>query len=87
MNKERKFEETIELQIVLKDYDCRKDIRFKGSIVLDYAPYPNIPVIFIQNLYLIILKIAVLGNVNHCDEAKSLNIDCLNQDEMKPMKK
>ena len=32
-------------------------------------------------------KIAVLGNVDHCDTAKSLGIDALNQDQMKAFKK
>ena len=43
-NVERNFRETVELQIVLRDYNTKKDSRFKGSIVLDHAPYPDLPV-------------------------------------------
>ena len=39
------------------------------------------------NIYLLFIKIAVLGNVDHCDEAKALGLDCLNQDQMKGFKK
>jgi len=42
--KERKFVETVELQVVLRDYNPEKDVRFKGSVVLDHAPYPNLKV-------------------------------------------
>jgi len=33
-NKKRKFRQTVELQISLKDYDPSKDKRFVGSVVL-----------------------------------------------------
>jgi len=49
-NKPRNFTETIELQIVLRDYNPQKDARFKGSIVLDHAPYPNLPVSLVDLL-------------------------------------
>ena len=42
--KERKFVETIEMQVVLRDYNPEKDVRFKGSVVLDHAPYPTLRV-------------------------------------------
>merc|ERR1712118_469070 len=38
--KKRKFLETIELQIVLKNYDTQKDKRFAGSIKLPNLPRP-----------------------------------------------
>lgn len=38
--KPRKFRETIELQVSLKDYDPMKDKRFVGSVRLPNVPRP-----------------------------------------------
>jgi hypothetical protein len=40
----RKFSETIELQIGLKNYDPQKDKRFSGSVKLPYIPRPRMKV-------------------------------------------
>ena len=42
--KPRKFMETIELQIGLKNYDPQKDKRFSGSVKLPYIPRPRMKV-------------------------------------------
>jgi large subunit ribosomal protein L10Ae len=42
--KERKFVETIDLQIGLKDYDPNKDKRFQGSVRLPNVPRPKLRV-------------------------------------------
>lgn len=42
--KPRKFVETIDLQIGLKDYDPNKDKRFAGSVRLPYVPRPKLKV-------------------------------------------
>ena len=42
--KPRKFIETIDLQIGLKDYDPNKDKRFAGSVRLPYIPRPRLRV-------------------------------------------
>ena len=42
--KERKFVETIDLQIGLKDYDPNKDKRFQGSVRLPNIPRPKLKV-------------------------------------------
>ena len=52
--KVRKFKETVELQIGLKDYDPEKDKRFTGSIKLPNAPYPR-------------MKIVIIGSAVHCE--------------------
>ena len=39
--KKRKFNETVELQIGLRDYDPDRDKRFTGAIRLPSMPYPN----------------------------------------------
>jgi large subunit ribosomal protein L10Ae len=44
--KPRKFVETIDLQIGLKDYDPNKDKRFAGSVRLPYIPRPRLKVLF-----------------------------------------
>ena len=43
--KQRKFVETIDLQIGLKDYDPNKDKRFQGSVRLPNIPRPKLRVI------------------------------------------
>ena len=57
--KERKFVETVELQVMLKDYDPQKDKRFSGSVKLPYVPRPKI-------------KICVIGDAAHLEEAKKI---------------
>ena len=42
--KQRKFVETIDLQIGLKDYDPNKDKRFQGSVRLPNIPRPKLRV-------------------------------------------
>ncbi len=42
--KQRKFQETIELQIGLKNYDPQKDKRFSGTVKLPYTPRPQMKV-------------------------------------------
>jgi len=57
--KERKFKQTIELQVALKDYDPQKDKRFAGSVKLPNIPRPN-------------MKICIIADQKHQDEAKAL---------------
>jgi len=42
--KKRKFVESIELQIGLRDYDPERDKRFSGSIKLPFCPHPGLKV-------------------------------------------
>jgi large subunit ribosomal protein L10Ae len=42
--KERKFVETVDLQIGLKDYDPNKEKRFAGSVRLPHIPRPKLKV-------------------------------------------
>jgi len=60
--KQRKFTETIELQIGLKDYDPQKDKRFVGSVRLPNNPRPN-------------LKICIIADEKHKDEVTKFSID------------
>lgn len=56
--KKRNFQETIELQVGLKDYDPQKDKRFNGTIQLKHCPRPN-------------LNICIIGDAKRCEEADS----------------
>lgn len=60
--KERKFKESVELQISLKDYDPAKDKRFVGTVRL-----PNVP--------REALKMCIIADAAHEDEVKKGNLD------------
>mmetsp|Transcript_44035 Transcript_44035/g.42614 ORF Transcript_44035/g.42614 Transcript_44035/m.42614 type:complete len:120 (-) Transcript_44035:403-762(-) len=72
--KERKFKETIELQIGLKDYDTQKDKRFAGTVRLPHIPRPK-------------LKICLIGDAKHIEEAKNLDIDTIDLEGLKKFNK
>ena len=72
--KQRKFVETIELQIGLKDYDPKKDKRFSGSMRL-------------PNLCKTKIKVCVIGDVQHIGEAQALGIDAIDLDGLKKFNK
>jgi large subunit ribosomal protein L10Ae len=57
--KARKFKQTVELQVALKDYDPQKDKRFAGTVKLPNIPRPN-------------MKICIIADQKHQDEAKAL---------------
>ncbi|XP_004648214.1 60S ribosomal protein L10a-like [Octodon degus] len=54
----QKLLETVELQISLKNYDPQKDMRFSGTVRLKSMPHPKF----------------FLGDQQHCDEAKAMDI-------------
>ena len=74
--KKRKFVETIEMQVGLKDYDPQKDKRFAGSVRLPNVPRPN-------------LKICLIGDAKHIQEVKEKNIvvDVIDFDGLKTFNK
>lgn len=72
--KQRKFLETVELQIGLKNYDPQKDKRFSGTIRLKHVPKPK-------------YRVCILGDQQHCDEAKANNIDCMDAEALKKLNK
>jgi large subunit ribosomal protein L10Ae len=43
--KTRKFLESVELQIVLREYDLEKDQKFNGSVKLPNQIYPSLKVL------------------------------------------
>jgi large subunit ribosomal protein L10Ae len=74
--KERKFTETVELQIGLKDYDPQKDKRFAGSVRLPHIPRQS-------------LKICLIGDAKHIDIAKAqgIQVDVMDFDGLKTFNK
>ena len=72
--KKRKFNESIELQIGIKNYDPKKDKRFSGTTVL-----PNI----IKDSK----NIAILGDALHISQASEQGLDSYSIDDLKKFNK
>merc|ERR1712043_112810 len=72
--KKRKFMETIDLQIGLKNYDPQKDKRFSGTIKLKHIPRPK-------------FSVCVFGDQQHCDEAKEKGLPFMSADDLKKLNK
>jgi large subunit ribosomal protein L10Ae len=72
--KKRKFIESIELQITLKNYDPQRDKRFSGSFKLPAAPKSK-------------FTMCVLGNAKHCEKADQLGVDKMTIDDLKKFNK
>jgi len=72
--KKRRFLETVELQIALKNYDPQKDKRFNGTVKLPYEARPR-------------LKLCVLGDQLHVDEAKKLGVAALGFEDLEKFNK
>lgn len=74
--KQRKFTETVELQIGLKDYDPQKDKRFAGTVRLPHIPRAG-------------LKICLIGDAKHLQIVKEQNIqvDTMEFDALKTFNK
>ncbi|CAM0911635.1 unnamed protein product [Alopecurus aequalis] len=73
-DKKRKFTETIELQIGLKNYDPQKDKRFSGSVKLPHIPRPK-------------MKVCMLGDAQHVDQAEKLGLESMDVESLKKMNK
>jgi len=70
----RKFVETVELQIGLKNYDPQKDKRFSGTLRL-----PN----HTKSKF----RVCIMGDQQHCDEAQKNGLDFLGIEELKKINK
>merc|ERR1712133_169387 len=66
--------ETVDLQIGLKNYDPQKDKRFSGTVKLNHVPRQK-------------FKVCLLGDQQHCDEAKAKGMDCMSADDLKKLNK
>ena len=72
--KRRNFQESVEIQVTLKNYDTKKDKRFSGTFVLPHEPKPRMPV-------------CLIGNEAHCDEAEQLGIPYASTETLKGFNK
>ncbi len=72
--KPRKFAETVELQIGLKNYDPQRDKRFSGTIRLPNVPKPK-------------MKICILADQAHIDQAKTIGLEFMSVDDLKKLNK
>jgi large subunit ribosomal protein L10Ae len=72
--KKRNFNETVELQISLKNYDPQRDKRFSGTFKLPTIPRVN-------------LKCCMLGNAAHCEQADRIGIDHMSVEDLKKLNK
>jgi len=72
--KKRKFLETVELQIALKDYDTQRDKRFSGTVKLPHVPRPR-------------MKVCVLGDAVHCEQAQKAGVPFKSVDDLKKLNK
>merc|ERR1712047_186013 len=72
--KKRKFTETVELQVALKNYDPQRDKRFSGTVKLKHIPRPK-------------MSVCVLGDQQHIDEATSNGVPCKDVDSLKKLNK
>lgn len=61
---QRRFVETIELQISLRNYDANKDKRFAGAFRLPVPPRPK-------------MTVCMMGTEEHCSQARTIGIDAL----------
>mmetsp|Transcript_18698 Transcript_18698/g.26494 ORF Transcript_18698/g.26494 Transcript_18698/m.26494 type:complete len:231 (+) Transcript_18698:148-840(+) len=72
--KKRKFTETVELQISLKNYDPQRDKRFSGTFRLPSIPRPNV-------------KCCMLGSAAHCEQAERIGVDKMDVEDLKKLNK
>jgi len=72
--KKRKFVETVELQVGLKDYDTQRDKRFSGTVKLQHIPRPR-------------MKVCVLGDAVHCEKAQNSDTPFKSVDDLKKLNK
>ncbi|VWU51415.1 60S ribosomal protein L1, putative [Hepatocystis sp. ex Piliocolobus tephrosceles] len=72
--KKRNFIETVELQIGLKDYDTQRDKRFAGTVKLTNEVRKK-------------LRVCILGDAVHVEEAQKLGLDYMDIESMKKLNK
>merc|ERR1711973_769456 len=72
--KKRKFLESVDLQIGLKNYDPQKDKRFSGTVRLRHVPRRK-------------FKVCLLGDQAHIDETKEKGIPAMSADDLKKLNK
>ena len=86
----------MDLQIGLKNYDPQKDKRFSGTVKYDStsdftsgSEYILITLVFnrLKHVPRLKFKVCLLGDQQHCDEAKAKGIDFMSADDLKKLNK
>jgi len=72
--KERKFLESVDLQVNLKNYDPQKDKRFAGTLRLPHVCRPN-------------FKVCIICDLQHEEQAKKQNLTTMNMEDLKKLNK
>lgn len=72
--KKRKFVESIDFQVMLRDYDPEKDKRFNSTTTLSYPCKSK-------------LKICLIGTMHHTEQTGDLNIEAVSLDDLKKFNK
>lgn len=72
--KPRKFVETVDLQVGLKDYDTQRDKRFSGTVKLPHVPRPR-------------MKVCILGDAAHCEMAAAMDMPKKSVEDLKKLNK
>jgi len=72
--KERKFIESVDLQVNLKNYDPQKDKRFAGTLRLPNICRPH-------------MKVAVICDLLHEEQAKKQGLTTMNMEDLKKLNK
>lgn len=72
--KPRHFVETVDLQVALKKYNAKRDKRLEGSVRLPHKPLKK-------------FQVCVLGDDDHCVEAKENELDCIDLASLKQLSK
>merc|ERR1712098_919052 len=73
-DKPRKFVETVELQVGLKDYDTQRDKRFSGTVKLPHVARMR-------------MKVCVLGDAVHCEMAQKAGMPFKAVEDLKKLNK
>merc|ERR1711974_253342 len=73
-NRPRKFVQSIDIQIGLKDIDVARDKRFSGAITLPHACKPN-------------FNVCVFGDIAACEKAKAAGVENYDVEGLKAFQK
>ncbi|PWN19215.1 putative ribosomal protein L10a.e, cytosolic [Microstroma glucosiphilum] len=72
--KHRNFNETVELQIGLKNYDPQRDKRFSGTVKLPHIPRPR-------------MSLCILADAADVDRAKLIELEFMTVEDLKKLNK
>ncbi|SYW76268.1 probable ribosomal protein L10a.e, cytosolic [Ustilago bromivora] len=73
-DKRRNFNETVELQIGLKNYDPQRDKRFSGTVKLPHVPRPR-------------MSMCILADAADVDRAKLIDLEFMTVEDLKKLNK